>query len=172
MLHSRSLPIVLALLLLSGVGVAQSAANRTCGFSVRLPAGWRMTPTANHSVKCWYSLENRKKDSCSVLVRTLDSDFPLAAKEAGFEQSGNQWVINQPWGDTIESEPLTGTGWKGIKANYVSRVTDASTGEVTGLEMLVAVLIAGTARSAIVTSDCRPEQFDAVVQSFQFIARR
>lgn len=161
---------MLAILSLSPAALAQSATSRGCGFSLKLPTGWTMTRTPNHDVTCWYALENRRKKSCSILVRTLDTDFPIAARKAGFDRDGSEWVINEPWGETIEAEPLSGTGWKGIQANYVSRETDATTGATTGVEMSVAVLTSET-HSAIITSDCRPEQFDSVVGSFRFIPR-
>ena len=173
MLQSRSLlAMAFIVLSLSGAGVAQSITTRSCGFSVELTPGWTMTRSANQEVNCWYAFENRKKRSCSILLRTLDSAFPFAAREAGFEQNGSDWVISETWGETIGADPITGTDWDGMKASHVSRETDATTGDVRGVTISVAVLSDRKASSAIIQSECGSDQFDAVVRSFRFIMRR
>lgn len=128
-----------------------------------------MRRTPNREVPCWYALSDmHRKDSCSMLVRTLNSDFAAAAEEAGFDHTCDRWLINETWGETIEAENIKGPGWHGIEANHVVREVDTS-GKTTGTNTWVAVLSAGADRSAIIeASDCTNQQFREVSQSFHF----
>lgn len=128
-----------------------------------------MHRTTNRDVPCWYSLSDRhRQDSCSMLVRTLNSDFSSAAKEAGFDRTDNQWVIHETWGETIEADSIKGPDWEGIEANHVVREVDTS-GNATGTNTWVAVLNAKGNRSAIIEAyDCTNQRFDEVTQSFRF----
>lgn len=170
---NKLLAFTFTLLALSSTATAQRVQSNPCGFSLKLLPGWRISRTHNHDVKCWYTLEGRKRGSCSMLVRTLESDFASAAQEAGFEQNGSDWVINETWGETIKANSLAGPRWKGITADHITRETDAVTGEVTGVHTWVAVLNDGKRRSAIIEAfDCQDKQFDAIMRSFRFIARK
>ena len=154
----------------ASAGSARQATVTRCGFSLEVPAGWRMRRTPNREVKCWFYLESvNRKDQCSVLVRAMTADFASAATEAGFEQRDNEWVINEEWNETIKADPISGAGWTGIKAEHVVRDT-GTVGTIIPRETWVAVLSADGQHSATITSsDCRDERFDAVVQSFRFL---
>lgn len=153
---------------------AQSVTNAKCGFSLTVPQRWKVTPTPNRDVPCWYSVESpRKKDACSFLVRTLDGDLETAAKIAGFKRQEGKWVIppSYPLGETIDAEEISGEHWRGVEAEHVERSTQVS-GTVDASDVWTAVVNDGARHSAVIQGfGCSDGQFDKLVQSFRFVPK-
>lgn len=164
--------LLLVATLSMGALAADTSARRVskppCGFSIEVPSGWTMERTTNRAVPCWYELQSRRsKDSCGVLVRTLDAEFDAAAKEAGFDKTEDGWAIVETWNETIPADAISGKGWEGLEAEHVVRYMDPQKGAEPYKE-IIAVIHAGQ-RSAILSgSECEQKRFDRIVSSFRF----
>jgi hypothetical protein len=108
---------------------AQRVTNAKCDFSLTVPQQWKVIPTPNRDVPCWYTVESpRKRDACSFVVRTLDEDLETAAKVAGFKRQEGKWVIppSYPLGETTDAAEISGEHWQGVEAEHAERSTQAS----------------------------------------------
>jgi hypothetical protein len=153
---------------------AQIVTNANCGFALAVPQHWKITRTPNRDVPCWYAVESlRKKEACSLSVRTFDAELETAAKGAGFERREGKWVVrpSYPLGETIEAEEISGAHWRGVEGEHVERATQVN-GSVDTSEVWTAVVNDGDGHSAVIEGfDCPDSRFGEFVESFRFVPK-
>lgn len=166
--------VLLVLLLANGSHLCAQSLTAKCGFSVTVPPSWKLTRVPNRDPRCWFAVESlRKKEACSLQLRTLDQDFETAAKDAGFKKQEGKWVLppSYPLGETMDAEEISGEHWRGIEAENVDRATQVG-GSVDTSMVKTVVINDGEKRSAVIEGfDCPDKRFDSFVQSFRFISK-